>query len=275
MDLVALLDSIKLPLQIPLLAHPPLVHFAVVLPVVALLLEIGNLTFKRRCIGVISGLLLTLAAIVYLAAFFSGKTDGSEAYALLGSDGKEELKEHKLLGIYLVYGAFGILLLKLIFMMIQKFWAKALFTLLLAGFVAAAFIQGKHGGELVYKYGANVKAVSDMDDKIMDLEDQIDTLKAKKQECESKLKSLEQNVVTQPAPSTMQEPQTEPKPAPKSESSTEESSSEAQSSETQTSSEEAPPATEGISTIEQKAQEALEQIKSAVKHEANTTEQAH
>ncbi len=184
-QLVHLLDGIKLPFELPLLLHPPLVHFAIAIPVIALLLEISNIFLKRRCIGVISSLLLLLAVFVYLGAFFAGKTDGSEAYSLLSQAGQEELKEHKTFGIYLVYGIGIVFILKLIFASINKTLAKAFFALILAIFVALVLKQGKDGGELVYKYGANVAPVSAMDDKIMDLEDEVDTLKSELEKCKN------------------------------------------------------------------------------------------
>jgi len=253
-QLVQLLDGIKLPFELPLLLHGPVVHFAIAIPVIALLLEVSNLAIKRRCVGVISGLLITLAGIVYLAAFFTGKTDGSEAYSLLSSEGKEELKEHKMLGIYLVYGIWVVLLLKLIFMAIQRFWAKALFTLILAGFVAASFIQGKHGGELVYEYGANVKAVSALDDKIMELEDELDTLKEKCKEAPAKVEAP----APQPQESTPAKEESKEEPQAKAEE-------KAQTEEAQPAAHEESNVTEAPSAIEQKAKEALEQLKS--KHE--------
>jgi uncharacterized membrane protein len=259
-QLVQLLESIKLPFEVPLLLHGPVVHFAIAIPVIALLLELTNLMIKRRCVGVISGLLITLAGIVYLAAFFTGKTDGSEAYSLLSGEGKEELKEHKMLGIYLVYGIWVVLVLKLIFMAIQKFWAKALFTLILAGFVAASFIQGKHGGELVYEYGANVKAVSALDDKIMELEDEIATLKEKCKEQPAKVEApatKPQEKAAQEAAQVKEEQTTEQKEEPQTHKEPQPATSESN-------------ATEAPSAIEQKAQEALKQLKA--KHEEVTTQ---
>ncbi|MRI83633.1 MAG: hypothetical protein C6I00_04355 [Nitratiruptor sp.] len=239
-QLIQLLDGIKLPVEIPLLLHGPVVHFAIAIPVIALLLELVNLALRRRCVGVISGLLLILAGLVYIAAFFTGKVDGSEAYSLLSAEGKEELQEHKLLGVYLLLGIWGVVLLKLIFMMINRFWAKLLFTLALAGFVAASFIQGKHGGELVYTYGANVKAVSALDDKIMELEEQVESLQSK---CKESTPSTTPK--TTPAPTTTssssssQEAPSQPSPA---------TSSSASSTSSQ-------------SAIQEKAVEAIEQLR--------------
>ncbi len=178
MDLIGLIDSIKLPVEIPLLLHPVTVHFAIAIPVIVMLLEIINLFTKRKCVGVISTLLLLLAFGVYFAAVMTGKHDGSETFSLLNADGKAELKEHKMLGIYLLYGIGALFILRLIVAAFQGMLAKLFFIIVLAVFLGFVFKQGKEGGELVYTYGANVKAVSAMDDKIMDLEDKLQSCKS-------------------------------------------------------------------------------------------------
>ncbi|MRI58579.1 MAG: hypothetical protein C6H99_03620 [Epsilonproteobacteria bacterium] len=273
MEILQILDAIKLPIEIPLLKHPVAVHFAIVLPIVALLLEIVNLFVKRRCVGVISSLLLLLATVAYLAAFFTGKVDGKEAYAMLSAAGKEELKEHKELGIYLVYAIGAIFLLKLIVAGFKSGLAKLFFTLVLATFVGFAIKQGKDGGELVYEYGANVKAVSELDDKIMELEEQLE-------ECQGKAttpaatKSQQTPAVSSPASQSEEEsqksqnksPQEEPAPkAQEAPATTPASESKETSNEAEASSE---------TTIEQKAKAALEEIKgeaSSTAKEATST----
>jgi uncharacterized membrane protein len=233
--LMQTIENIPLPFHVPTLLHPAVVHFAIAIPVIALLLEVLNLALRRRCIGVISGMLLLLAAVVYMAAFITGKVDGKEAYALLSTEGKEELAEHKELGAYLLLGIWGVVTAKLIFMMIRRFWAKALFVLILAGFVAAAFKQGKDGGELVYEYGANVEAVTKMDDKVMELEEKIGVLKEETSAKESESKKAD-NATAEDHKNEVNE-------------------------------------SEQKSEIEQKASEALEQLKGKAGDEAAKTEE--
>ncbi len=228
MEILQILDTIKLPFEIPLLKHPIAVHFAIAVPIIALLLEVVNLFIRRRCVGVISSLLLLLATGIYLAAFFTGKVDGKEAYALLSEAGKAELKEHKELGMYLVYGIGGVFLLKLIIAGFKSGLAKLFFVLVLAAFVGFSIKQGKDGGELVYEYGANVKAVSALDDKIMELEEQLEECKTPKAVTKT------QEEAAQPQESTKQE-------TPQASSSLE--------------------AQESSQNIEEKAKAALEEIK--------------
>ncbi len=268
-ELVALLDGIKLPFEIPLLMHPVTVHFAIALPIIALLLEASNIFIKRKCVGVISSILLFLAAIVYIAAFFTGKTDGSEAYSLLSSEGKEELKEHKLLGIYLVYGAAAIFILKLFFAAINSRVAKVIFTIILAVFVGFALKQGKDGGELVYEFGANVKAVSSMDDKIMELEDALDS-------CKEKLKKHQNTPAQQPQTNQSHEATTDTS-AQSTEEETTSSSAETEESSSTTSQAVESNESQEITiptTIQEKAKAALEQIKGKATEAQNAAEHA-
>ena len=176
MTLPALDIPLTLPIEIPLLVHPIAVHFAIVLPIVILLLELSNLIFKRRALSVTSLLFMLLVVVVYFAAFFTGKVDGSEAGPLLSAAGKEELQEHKLIGTYLVYATIVLVAVKSFSMLMARGWAKGLFFLVLILFIAASLKQGKDGGELVYEHGANIELVSTHEDTIDDLNDKIEEL---------------------------------------------------------------------------------------------------
>lgn len=174
------LPNISIPFELPIdfqvLMHPPVVHFVIALPVIIILLEIINLAFKRRSISLLSLFLIVLLALFATVAYFTGSVDGKETFMFLSDEGKEELKEHKLLGIYLVYGSWALVVFKLIFMAISRMVAKLFFVLILLGFAAATMFQGKHGGELVYKYGANNQAVSDLSDEKDELQEEYDEL---------------------------------------------------------------------------------------------------
>lgn len=197
--LPALDIPITLPFEVPVLLHPPLVHFAIVLPVVILLLEFVNLFMKKRAVSVVSLSFLTLLVVVLFGAFFTGKADGSEAFDALSGDAKELLKEHKLLGTYLVYGSIVLLLLK--FLNLTKVGAlRVLYMLALAGFVFFTLHQGKEGGELVYKHGTNVEALADMDEKAFDLEEELE-------EANEELAQLKAEVEASKAAPAVQEPE--------------------------------------------------------------------
>jgi len=174
-----------LPIEIPLLLHPAVAHFAIAIPVVILLLEVINNFLKRRSVSVVSLLLIVLTMIIFVGLFLTGKKDGSEAYALLNEVAQADFKEHKLLGLYLIYATAGIFVLKLLSMLKIGFF-RFLFIVGLLGFIGVNMLQGKKGGDLVYTHGINITAVSnagetidDLNDEIEELQEEIDTLKEK------------------------------------------------------------------------------------------------
>ncbi len=179
------IPAIELPFNIPVLLHPPIDHFIIALPVIILLLEIVNLIAKKRAIGVTSFFLLILTVVAAVAAYLTGSVDGKEAFPLLSEAAQSELKEHKLLGTYLMLASVVVLVFKLLSSMIQKGLMKALYLLVLILFVVGILKQGKEGGELVYEYGVNIQKVqeldSDLDDVKEELEEAEEALKKKKE----------------------------------------------------------------------------------------------
>ena len=173
------LPKIDLPFDIPVFIHPSVDHFAIALPVVILLLEFYNLFAKRKSIGVFSFILLILTIVIFTAAYLTGVVDGKEAYDLLPQEGQAVLKEHKLLGTYLLLGSVLLLFLKLLAMTGKKL-LKVLFFIGLIGFILVSFEQGEEGGKLVYKYGANVERVKNIDDKLFDTQEALEELQEKK-----------------------------------------------------------------------------------------------
>lgn len=184
----AIVDSLPID-QVPALAHPPLVHFAIVLPIMIVLLEFVNIIVKRgetpeepkgRGVSTLSFLLILAMVIIFSAAYVAGTVDGKAAWDTLGSAGQAELKEHKLIGTYLVYGSIVLLVFKFISLAGTK--SRILLLLLAIAFAGATLKQGKDGGELVYTYGANVEKVTDLDDELFDLKEELDDLKSAKAE---------------------------------------------------------------------------------------------
>jgi len=177
MNLPVIDIPVQLPFDVPLLIHPIFVHFAIAIPVIVLLIELVNVKANKPAVSITSLFLLTLLMVVYIGAFFTGKADGSEAFSLLSAEAKEELKEHKLLGTYMVYATAVLFIFKIFAMLVKQNWSRNLFLLLLILFIATAFKQGKDGGELVYEYGVNVKAVNELQDRVDDMQYDIDDLK--------------------------------------------------------------------------------------------------
>ncbi len=170
------IPNIPLPFDIPVLLHPAVVHFVIAIPVVILLLEIINLFFRKRALSVFSLFLILLVALFMVGAYLTGSVDGKEAYSLLSAEGQADLKEHKLLGVYLVYASLAMVLLKLLFMAFSKVVARLFFILIFIGFTVGILKQGKEGGELVYTYGANNKAIAEVQSDKEDLQDEFDEL---------------------------------------------------------------------------------------------------
>jgi uncharacterized membrane protein len=173
------LPKVELPFDIPVLLHAPVDHFAIALPIVILLLELINLLVRNRAISGLSFFLIFVTVIVMVAAYFTGLVDGKEAYPALSEAAKETLSEHKTLGTYLMLGSGVLLFFKLLSMLTGKGIMKALYLLLLIVYAVGIFEQGKEGGELVYKYGANVEQVKTLDDKIFDLEEALEEAEEK------------------------------------------------------------------------------------------------
>jgi len=193
------IPEIPLPLEIPEVLHPAIVHFVVAIPVVILLLELYNLGVKRRSISLFSLFLLLIVAVTMFGAYLTGSVDGKATWDMLSADGQTDLKAHKLLGIYLVYGSLALVVLKLLFMALRKTIGRVLFILILGGFIAVTFYQGKEGGELVYKYGANNAAIADIKSDMEDITDERDDLQEKYDELLEKSKETAAPAPT-PAP---------------------------------------------------------------------------
>jgi len=172
------IHKIELLLDIPLLMHPPVVHFIIALPMVVLLLEFINIFTKRRTIGVLSFLLLILISVASVAVYLTGSVDGKEAYPLLSEIAQSELKEHKLLGTYLMLASVVVLLFKLLSSLISRGLMKALYFLILLLFIAGILKQGKEGGKLVYTYGINVEEVVKIDNRLDNLKESEEVTKA-------------------------------------------------------------------------------------------------
>lgn len=179
-----------LPFEVPLMLHPVIVHFAVVLPIIVLVLELANLALKRRALSVTSLVMLLVAIVVYVAAYYTGKADGGEAWGMLNADARAELSAHRLLGTYLVYALLIPLVFKTVAMFIKQKWARGALIVTLVMFISFLFKQGYDGGELVYKYGVNVAAVSEVQESLEDATDELSDMNETIVEQEEEIASL-------------------------------------------------------------------------------------
>ena len=186
------IPEIALPFDIPALMHPPVAHFIIAIPVIVLLLEIVNLIVKKRALGVTTFFLLVLATVAAISAYYTGGIDGKAAWDLLSSDGQAAVKAHKLFGTYLMLASIIVLFFKLISAMVQRGLVKGIYLLVLIVFVAGILKQGKEGGELVYKHGANVQIVKIKDDALFDCQDDLSDYVAEEKEAEEEAKAAEE-----------------------------------------------------------------------------------
>jgi len=141
--------------------HPASVHFAVVLPLAALIIGMVYLLKPNDSLQKISTGFILFAAIFVGIAFLTGKEDASEVFDFLSSDGKSALGEHAKLGKYLAI-AMGMAAVVNLFGYFKKLYKVELLSIILVAVVSAgAFYQGKMGGEITYKHGAHVKGYSE------------------------------------------------------------------------------------------------------------------
>ena len=136
-----------------MLLHPPVVHFAIVLPVVASLFGLIYLFKRDERWSKYSSRATLIAALAIIAAWYTGSKAGPEIYGFLSAAGKEELLEHKALGGYLAIAFAAIAALKMAGCFMKKYAVEAIAVLLLLVATGATFAQGKEGGEIVYEYG--------------------------------------------------------------------------------------------------------------------------
>ena len=146
----------ELPLQIPDLVHPFVVHFAIALPFLIILFELVNLFAKKRTLGVLSFVYMVLLTLILYAALLTGSADAQAAKASLSAEAKALLGEHKQWAVYLFYASVVLMLIKLLSVMVRKTPLRVFFLIVLFLYAAATLATGKRGGELVYHYGVNV-----------------------------------------------------------------------------------------------------------------------
>ena len=141
--------------------HPASAHFAIVLPIIALILGMAYLIKPSELMSKISTRFMLFGAIFITVAFFTGKADGSEVYSLLSGEGKQLLIEHKNFALYLVVGMWIATVVKM-FACLKKIVKAEIFAILLVAILAGGVLyQGKMGGELTYTHGAHVEKHSD------------------------------------------------------------------------------------------------------------------
>lgn len=138
--------------------HPATAHFAMVLPVVASAFGVAYMISKTETMSKILARTTLVAALAMIAAWYTGNQAGPEIYKYLSEAGKHELLEHKQLGLYLAIAMGVIAILQMAGCKLKKSALQLFATLLLIATMFVTFLQGKHGGEIVYNHGMPFKA---------------------------------------------------------------------------------------------------------------------
>ncbi len=170
----------EVPFEIPTLLHPPLVHFAIALPVIIVILEVFNVFAKLtstpekprgKTVSALSLFMIVILFFVALGAYATGVTDATNAWDSLTAEAQSEVKAHKLLGAYIVLSATILLVFKFLSLIGTK--SKVFFLLLTIAFTMLSLQQGKEGGDLVFKHGINVEKVADLTSDLEDAKEEL------------------------------------------------------------------------------------------------------
>ncbi len=134
--------------------HPLIVHFPIVLLLIAAIMQIGLFIFKGKAynyaitaftvIGFVTG---WLAATVFHA--HAAETVTPQAMALF--------EEHEKFAMITIWVSGFASAFKIAGLFIQKKWIEIISLLLLIGCATTVSIAGHHGSELVYKQGIGPK----------------------------------------------------------------------------------------------------------------------
>ena len=131
--------------------HPLVVHFPIVLVILAAAFQVISLiVFRREMSWAVIGLSLLGAVGAWAASnIFHPHTAG------LSENAQRLLTEHELYAEYTIWLAAAGFAVKVIsnFALRRKWWSEAIVTLLLAGAAIAVGLAGHHGAELVHKEG--------------------------------------------------------------------------------------------------------------------------
>jgi len=161
--------------------HPAVVHFAIVLPLVALSMQGLYLLKQEKSYSKVSLVTLVFASIFVLAGYLTGSNDGSEVAEILSvydKEGMADLRGHAQLGFYLLIAISIITALKILnFFVLKKKIIELLIALSLLVVSSLILLQGKEGGEIVYEHGTLFEghAMKDtLEESLVDLADSDD-----------------------------------------------------------------------------------------------------
>ena len=153
------------------LLHPPLVHFAIVLPIVALFVQIAYSVSNNYLYSQWASRVLIIAALFMLGAWYTGGLQGQDVYPLLNDDGQSLLKQHRNIGLYLMIATMALAVIKFIACKARNVVLETIVLIGLLTISSGLAYQGLIGGDVVYKYGGGVENYSDGQDCLDDPEE--------------------------------------------------------------------------------------------------------
>jgi len=151
--------------------HPAVVHFALVLPALALLFQLMGLVTKNVSYRRAANVLFYLGVIAVVVATISGRVAGPDVKPLLSAEGKALFTEHMEIGFALTAFYIVLAFFKTISIFVNNRIFRVIMALLLIAGVGGLFVQAQHGGELVYKYAGGVDTDNLPDDGMDDDDD--------------------------------------------------------------------------------------------------------
>ena len=159
-----------------ILLHPPLVHFAIVLPMLALIFQLTYSVSNNYIYSQWASRVLTTAALFMIAAWYTGGLEGKDVYPLLSDEGQTLLKTHKQVGLYMMIITVVLAVVKFIACKARNVVLETIVLIGLLGTSSLLAYQGLLGGDVVYKHGGGVQNHSDgmdcLDDPSMFIEDE-------------------------------------------------------------------------------------------------------
>lgn len=134
--------------------HPLIVHFPIILLLVAALMQFGVLFFQSKAYNYT---ITILTLIGFITALLSVFVFHAHAARDVNPQAMELFEEHEKLAFITLWFAGFASAFKIAGLFIQKKWVEIIALLLLVGSAITVSLAGHHGAELVYKQGIGPK----------------------------------------------------------------------------------------------------------------------
>ena len=137
--------------------HPAVVHFAIVLPLVALTLQFLYMRTKKSCYSTAALITLLFTTVFVVISWLTGKADAKDVFESLMTyteNGADLLKSHGSMGLYLMIAIAVITITKVATLKFKQPVLEIVVLIMLVIAAPAMMLQGKSGGEIVYKNGS-------------------------------------------------------------------------------------------------------------------------